>query len=79
MWHVRRTVELHTCLVRKAEGKKPRGRPRRGWESNIKVNLQGTGWGWGRGMDWIGMAADSDECKQGNVHSGSIKCWKFID
>jgi len=31
------------------------------------------------GVDWIGKAADSDNCKQGNVRSGSIKLGEFID
>jgi hypothetical protein len=43
--------------VRKSEGKKPLGRPRRRWEDNIKVDLQEVGW---RGMDWIGLAQDRD-------------------
>ena len=39
-------------LVEKPEGKRPLGRPRRGWEDNIKMDLQevegvvGTGWSW---------------------------------
>jgi hypothetical protein len=41
---------VHRVLVRKPEGKKPLGRPRSGWEDNIKMDLQevvgvvGTGW-----------------------------------
>jgi hypothetical protein len=36
-------------LVRKPEGKKPLGKPRRRWEDNIKTDLQEVGWG--HGMD----------------------------
>jgi hypothetical protein len=32
-------------LVWKPEGKSPLGRPRGGWEDNIKMDLQEAGWG----------------------------------
>jgi hypothetical protein len=41
---------VYSSLVGKPEGKRPLGRPRRGWESNIKMDLREGGWG---GMDWI--------------------------
>ena len=41
----------------KPEGKRPLGRPRRRWEDNIKMDLQGVGCG---GMDWIELAQDRD-------------------
>jgi hypothetical protein len=44
-------------LVGKPEGKRPLGRPRRRWEDNIKLDLQGVGCG---GMDWIELAQDRD-------------------
>jgi hypothetical protein len=44
-------------LVGKPEGKRPIGRPRRGWEDNIKLDLQEVGCG---GMDWIELAQDRD-------------------
>jgi hypothetical protein len=44
-------------LVRKPEGKRTRGRPRRRWEDNIKMDLQEVGCG---GMDWIELAQDKD-------------------
>jgi hypothetical protein len=43
--------------VRKPEGKRPLGRPRRRWEDNIKMDLQEVGCG---GMDWIDLAQDRD-------------------
>jgi hypothetical protein len=42
--------------VAKPEGQ-PRGRPRRRWEDNIKIDLQEVGWG---DMDWIDLAQDRD-------------------
>ena len=45
---------VHRVLVGKPEGKRPLGRPRRGWDDNIKMDLQevggfvGTGWSWFR-------------------------------
>jgi hypothetical protein len=40
-------------MVEKPEGKRRLGRPRRGWEGNIKMDLQVVGCG---GMDWIDLA-----------------------
>ena len=41
----------------KPEGKRPLGRPRRGWDDNIKMYLQEVELG---GMDWIDLAQDMD-------------------
>jgi hypothetical protein len=43
--------------VRKPEGKRPLGSPRRGWVDNIKMYLGDMEWG---GVDWIGLAQDSN-------------------
>jgi len=48
---------VHRVLVRKSEGKRPLGRPRRRWEDNIKVDLQEVGEGCG---DWMELAQDRD-------------------
>jgi hypothetical protein len=48
---------VYRVLVGKPEGKRPLGRPRRGWEDNITMDLQEVGCG---GMDWIGLAQDRD-------------------
>jgi hypothetical protein len=40
------------------EGERPLGRPRRGWENNIKMDVQEVGGGPG---DWMEMAQDRDE------------------
>jgi hypothetical protein len=50
-------VNLYRAVVGKLEGKRPVGLPRRRWEDNIKVDLQGVGSG---GMDWIELAEDRD-------------------
>jgi hypothetical protein len=42
-------------LVGNPEGKRPLGRPRHGWEDNIKMDLQGGECG---GMKWIELAHD---------------------
>jgi hypothetical protein len=44
--------------VGKPEGKRPLGRPRRGWVDNIKMDLLEIGWG---SVDWIGLAHDRDK------------------
>ena len=35
---------VHRVLVGTPEGKRPRGRPKRRWEDNIKMDLQKMGW-----------------------------------
>ena len=44
-------------LVGKRDGKRPLGKPSRGWEDNIKMNLQEVGC---EGMDWVDVAQDRD-------------------
>ena len=44
-----------SCI--QSSGRKPRGRRRRKWEDNIKMDLQEVGWG---GMDWTDLAQDRD-------------------
>jgi len=48
---------VYRVLVGKPEGKRPLGRPRRGWVDNIRMDLQEVGCGY---MDWIGRAQDRD-------------------
>jgi len=36
---------LYSILEGKSEGKRQLGRPRHGWEDNIKMNHQRVGWG----------------------------------
>jgi hypothetical protein len=48
----------YRLLVGKPEGKRPLGRPRRGWMNNINMDLLEIGWG---GVDWIGLAQDRDK------------------
>ena len=60
-------------------GKRQLGRPRRRWESNIKMDLQEVGCG----GDWIELAQDGDRwralCECGNEPSVSIKCGHCLD
>jgi len=48
---------VYRVLVGKPEGKKPLGRPRRRWVDNIRMDLQGVGYGY---MDWIGLTQNRD-------------------
>jgi len=48
---------IYRFWVGKPEGKRPLGRPRRGWEDNIKMDLQEVGCG---SMDWIDRPQDRD-------------------
>jgi hypothetical protein len=43
--------------MRKPEGKRPLGRPRRRWEDNSKMDLKEVGC---RGMEWVDLAQDRD-------------------
>jgi hypothetical protein len=46
--------------VGNAEGKRPPGRPKCRYVSNIKMDLREIGWD---GMDWIDMAQNRDQWK----------------
>ena len=48
---------VYSVLVRKPEGKRPMGRPRRRWEDNTKMDLQEVGGSCG---DWMELAQDRD-------------------
>jgi hypothetical protein len=52
------TRNAYRILVRKPEGKRPLGRPRRRWVDNIKMDLGEIGWD---GADWIELAQDRDQ------------------
>ena len=56
-FHLTTKNRQYRVLVGKPEGKGPLGRPRRRWEDNIKMDLQGVR---GGGMDWIELAQDRD-------------------
>jgi hypothetical protein len=47
----------YNMLVGKPEGRRPLGRPRRGWEDNITMDLGEVGFG---DVDWIHLAQDRD-------------------
>jgi hypothetical protein len=56
--HVARTGEgrgVYRVLVRRPEGKRPLGRPRRRWEDNIKTDLREIGID---GANWIRLPQD---------------------
>jgi hypothetical protein len=56
--HVARIGEkrnAYRLLVRKLEGKRPLGRPRRRWVHNIRMDFGEVGWGH---VDCIGLAKD---------------------
>jgi hypothetical protein len=56
--HVARVGEkrnAYRLLVAKPKGKRPIGRPRRGWVYNIRMDLGEVGLG---DVDWIGLAQD---------------------
>jgi hypothetical protein len=46
----------HRLLVRKPEGTRPLGRPRRLWVENVQIDLGEVEFG---GVDWTGLAQDT--------------------
>jgi hypothetical protein len=70
----------YRILVGKPEGKRSRGRPRRRWVDNIKMDLSGIGWD---GVDWIYRAQDRDQ-RRALVNTllnlwVSIKYWEVLE
>jgi hypothetical protein len=65
----------YRILVRKPEGKRPLGRPRRWLVDNIKLDVREIGWS---GMDWIALAQDRDQWRAlvNTIRNfrGSINC-----
>ena len=62
--HVARMVEesgMYRVLVRKPEGKRTLGRPKRRWVDNIRMNLHKVGCGIWTGLGWprIGTGGES--------------------
>jgi hypothetical protein len=51
-------IFLIASLLRKPEGKRPLGRPRRRRVDNVKMDLLDIGWS---GVDWVGLAQDRDK------------------
>jgi hypothetical protein len=45
----------YRLFVKKPEGKRPLGRPRRRWVANVRMYLGEVGWG---DVDWIGLVKD---------------------
>jgi hypothetical protein len=50
-------IKVYKVLVRKPEGKRPLGRPRRGWVDGIRMDVREIGLG---SVDWIRLSEDRD-------------------
>jgi hypothetical protein len=70
----------YKIVIGTAEGKRPRGRCRRRWEDNIRMDLREIRW---EGVDWMHLAQDRGQwrafMKKGNESSGSVKGGEFLD
>jgi hypothetical protein len=49
--------KVYKVLMGKPEGKRPLGRPRRGWEGGMRMDLREIGLG---SVEWIQLAQDRD-------------------
>jgi hypothetical protein len=49
---------IYKIVVGKSEWKRPLGRPRRGWEDNIRKGLRVVGWD---SVKWIYLAHDKEQ------------------
>jgi hypothetical protein len=58
------TRGVYRALVGSPEGKRPMGRPRHGWEDNIKLDLREIGID---GVNWIQLA------------QGRVQWWAFVN
>jgi hypothetical protein len=48
----------YRVLMGKPEGKRPLGRPRCGWQDNIKMTIEEVGWGVWTGLIWFNVWRD---------------------
>jgi hypothetical protein len=55
--HLGQERKMKNVLVRKPEGKRPLGRPRRRWKEGIRMDLGAIGF---RGVHWIRLAQNRD-------------------
>jgi hypothetical protein len=46
---------------------------------HIQMDLKYVGWQQGRDLSGLGYGQVADACERGNEHSGSMKCWEFLD
>ena len=62
----------------RSEGKRPLGRPRRGWVDNIHMDVKVIDGVVRIGLIWLEIAVEGS-CEHGNEPSDSIKCWEVLD
>jgi hypothetical protein len=69
----------YRVLVERPEGKKPLGRPRSGWDDNIKMIFKKWDGRHGLVLSSSGYGQVAGACECGNEPSGSIKCREFLE
>jgi hypothetical protein len=70
--HMGEKRKVCKVLVRKSEGKRPLGKPRRRWEDEIRMDLGENGWGVVCGLDSTGSGQEpvAGCCECGDEPSG---------
>jgi hypothetical protein len=66
------TRNVYNSLVGTSEGKRPLGRHRRRWETNIRMYIREIGW---EGVDWMRLVQDGSQ-ERARVHLGcdAVQC-----
>jgi hypothetical protein len=67
---MREKRNAYRLLVRKPEGNRPLGRPRRRWVDSIRMDLGEVGCG---DVDWIGLAQDRNRWRAPAVNGEIMK------
>jgi hypothetical protein len=71
--------KMYTELWWENEENRSFGRHRRGWEDNIKMDLQDVGWGHGLNRSGPREEQVTGTCECCNEPPGSIKCGEFFN
>jgi hypothetical protein len=70
----------HKTLVRKTEGTRTLGRPRRRWKDNIRMDLREISWEvCGLDSSGSGWGPVTGSCEHSNELSGSLNGEEFLD
>ena len=73
------TRNAYMVLVGKYEGERMLGRPRHGWEDDIKMNLNKRDWNSVNCIIWLGQGQVVGSSEPGHGPFGYIKSQEYLD